>query len=151
MAIGTHDLDSLEGPFTYEALPPEQIQFAPLNQTTVMNGVEMMEFFEVQFFSLVLEPWSFRVELYILQKDMKIKSYLPIIRGTTLIVRNNGKSRFVTDSPVYPIIYDSKRRVLSMPPIINSDHSKAFSSSSSRTFISFHLRSPTKQRTSSLT
>ena len=34
--------------------------------------------------------------------------YLPIIR----------------DSPVYPIIYDQQDRVLSMPPIINSDHSK---------------------------
>jgi phenylalanyl-tRNA synthetase beta chain len=25
---------------------------------------------------------------------------------------------------VYPIIYDAQERVLSMPPIINSDHSK---------------------------
>ncbi|KAF6762344.1 phenylalanyl-tRNA synthetase subunit beta [Ephemerocybe angulata] len=30
----------------------------------------------------------------------------------------------IRDSPVYPIIYDSKDQVLSMPPIINSDHSK---------------------------
>ena len=32
VAIGTHDLDTVEGPFTYEALPPEQIKFRPLNQ-----------------------------------------------------------------------------------------------------------------------
>ncbi|CAI8007642.1 Phenylalanine--tRNA ligase beta subunit, partial [Geodia barretti] len=32
VAIGTHDLDTLKGPFTYEALPPEQIKFVPLNQ-----------------------------------------------------------------------------------------------------------------------
>ena len=32
MSIGTHDLDTVEGPFTYEALPPEQIKFKPLNQ-----------------------------------------------------------------------------------------------------------------------
>ena len=32
VAIGTHDLDTVEGPFTYEALPPEQIKFKPLNQ-----------------------------------------------------------------------------------------------------------------------
>ena len=25
---------------------------------------------------------------------------------------------------MYPVIYDSKRRVLSLPPIINGDHSK---------------------------
>ncbi|CAA7259882.1 unnamed protein product [Cyclocybe aegerita] len=30
----------------------------------------------------------------------------------------------IRDSPVYPIIYDSKDQVLSMPPIINSEHSK---------------------------
>ncbi|KAF8205096.1 phenylalanyl-tRNA synthetase subunit beta [Pholiota molesta] len=30
----------------------------------------------------------------------------------------------IRDSPVYPIIYDSNDQVLSMPPIINSNHSK---------------------------
>ncbi|KDQ64648.1 hypothetical protein JAAARDRAFT_233835 [Jaapia argillacea MUCL 33604] len=30
----------------------------------------------------------------------------------------------IRDSPVYPIIYDKEERVLSMPPIINSEHSK---------------------------
>jgi len=30
----------------------------------------------------------------------------------------------IRDSPVYPIIYDTHDRVLSMPPIINSEHSK---------------------------
>lgn len=42
------------------------------------------------------------------QKDKHLSRYLHIIR----------------DSPVYPIIYDSNRTVLSMPPIINSNHSK---------------------------
>ncbi|TKA75307.1 hypothetical protein B0A55_07612 [Friedmanniomyces simplex] len=87
VAIGTHDLDTIEGPFTYEALPPEEIQFAPLNQTKAMNGKQMMDFYE---------------------KDKHLSRYLPIIR----------------DSPVYPIIYDKHRTVLSMPPIINGNHSK---------------------------
>lgn len=47
VAIGTHDLATLKGPFTYEALPPDQIKFAPLNQDKEMNGNEMMEFYEV--------------------------------------------------------------------------------------------------------
>ena len=47
VAIGTHDLDTIEGPFTYEALPPEEIQFVPLNQTKSMNAVELMNFYEV--------------------------------------------------------------------------------------------------------
>jgi len=87
VAIGTHDLDTIEGPFSYEALPPEEIEFAPLNQTKTMNAKQMMGFYE---------------------KDKHLSRYLPIIR----------------DSPVYPIIYDKNRQVLSMPPIINSNHSK---------------------------
>ena len=35
VSMGTHDLDTLEGPFTYEALPPDQIKFKPLNQVCV--------------------------------------------------------------------------------------------------------------------
>ena len=42
------------------------------------------------------------------QTDSHLKQYLPIIK----------------DSPVYPVIYDANNVVLSMPPIINGDHSK---------------------------
>ncbi|CDY54089.1 BnaC08g47290D [Brassica napus] len=34
VAIGTHDLDTLQGPFTYEALSPKDINFVPLKQVT---------------------------------------------------------------------------------------------------------------------
>ncbi|KXT17889.1 hypothetical protein AC579_5901 [Pseudocercospora musae] len=87
VSIGTHDLSTIEGPFSYDALPPEEIKFSPLNQEKVMNGREMMEFYE---------------------SDKHLSRYLHIIG----------------DSPVYPIIYDKNRTVLSMPPIINSNHSK---------------------------
>merc|ERR1712100_350043 len=43
-----------------------------------------------------------------LSNHLQLKAYLPIIR----------------DSPVYPVIYDSNRVVLSLPPIINGEHSK---------------------------
>ncbi|KAH8653363.1 phenylalanyl-tRNA synthetase [Xylariales sp. PMI_506] len=46
VAIGTHDLDTIKGPFTYEALPPTEIEFVPLNQTKKMNGAELMQFYE---------------------------------------------------------------------------------------------------------
>ncbi|KAI9005247.1 hypothetical protein BC832DRAFT_556757 [Gaertneriomyces semiglobifer] len=87
VAIGTHDLDTIQGPFSYEALPPKDLKFVPLNQTKEMDGEELMKFYE---------------------GDRKLSKFLPIIR----------------DAPRYPIIYDSKRTVLSLPPIINSDHSK---------------------------
>ena len=46
VSIGTHDLDTIKGPFTYEALPPKDINFVPLNQTKEMNGAELMQFYE---------------------------------------------------------------------------------------------------------
>lgn len=46
VAIGTHDLDKIKGPFTYEALPPKSIKFAPLNQTKIMDGEELMAFYD---------------------------------------------------------------------------------------------------------
>ena len=47
VAIGTHDFDTIQGPFTYEAWVPKDIVFAPLNQTKEMNGEELMAFYEV--------------------------------------------------------------------------------------------------------
>jgi len=47
VAIGTHDLGKVKGPFTYAAPPPEEINFIPLNQNKKMNGRELMEFYEV--------------------------------------------------------------------------------------------------------
>lgn len=87
VAIGTHDLDTLKGPFTYDAKPPKQIKFVPLNQTKEMNAEQLMEFYSTH---------------------AQLKAFLPIIR----------------DSPVYPVIYDANGVVLSLPPIINGDHSK---------------------------
>ncbi|RHN56881.1 putative phenylalanine--tRNA ligase [Medicago truncatula] len=72
VAIGTHDLDKLEGPFTYEALPPSSINFTPLKQEKSFRADELMEFYK---------------------SDLKLKKFLHIIE----------------DSPVYPVIYDSKR------------------------------------------
>jgi phenylalanyl-tRNA synthetase beta chain len=87
VAIGTHDLDTLQGPFIYDAKPPKDIRFIPLNQNKEMDGEELMNFYSTH---------------------AQLKAYLPIIR----------------DSPVYPVIYDSNGVVLSLPPIINGDHSK---------------------------
>lgn len=87
VSIGTHDLSTISGPFTYEALPPKDIKFVPLYQTEEMDGYRTME---------------------VLSTHQQLKHYLHLIR----------------DSPVYPVIFDSKRTVLSLPPIINGSHSK---------------------------
>ncbi|XP_011306638.1 probable phenylalanine--tRNA ligase beta subunit [Fopius arisanus] len=87
VSIGTHDLDTIKGPFTYDAKPPQEIRFKPLNQDKEYNGLEIMELYA---------------------HHAQLKQYLPIIR----------------DSAVFPVVYDSKGTILSLPPIINSDHSK---------------------------
>ncbi|KAJ3590780.1 hypothetical protein NHX12_008729 [Muraenolepis orangiensis] len=87
VAIGTHDLDSISGPFTYTAKAPAEIRFKPLNQTKESTAVELMSLYKT---------------------DSHLRHYLHIIE----------------DQPAYPVIYDSNGVVLSMPPIINGDHSK---------------------------
>ncbi|XP_056297065.1 phenylalanine--tRNA ligase beta subunit isoform X2 [Pseudoliparis swirei] len=87
VAIGTHDLDTVCGPFTYTAKPPADIRFKPLNQAQEYSAVQLMSLYKA---------------------DSHLKHFLHIIE----------------DAPAYPVIYDSRGVVLSMPPIINGDHSK---------------------------
>ncbi|XP_039611891.1 phenylalanine--tRNA ligase beta subunit [Polypterus senegalus] len=87
VAIGTHDLDTISGPFTYTAKPPEDIKFTPLNQSKEYTASELMHLYK---------------------NDSHLRHYLHIIE----------------DKPVYPVIYDSNGIVLSMPPIINGNHTK---------------------------
>uniref|UniRef100_A0A3Q3DIT6 Phenylalanine--tRNA ligase beta subunit n=1 Tax=Hippocampus comes TaxID=109280 RepID=A0A3Q3DIT6_HIPCM len=87
VAIGTHDLNTISGPFTYTAKPPGDIHFKPLNQSKEYTATQLMSLYKT---------------------DSHLRHYLHIIE----------------DKPAYPIIYDSNGIVLSMPPIINGDHSK---------------------------
>ena len=86
-SVGTHDLDTIQGPFRYMARSPGDIKFVPLNQSKQYTAAQLMELYST---------------------DSHLKPYLPIIK----------------DSPVYPVIYDSSDVVLSLPPIINGEHSK---------------------------
>jgi phenylalanyl-tRNA synthetase beta chain len=87
VSIGTHDLDTIVGPFTYDAKPPGDIKFQPLNQDKEYTATELMDLYSTH---------------------AQLKQYLHIIK----------------DSPLYPIIYDKNGVVLSMPPIINGNHSR---------------------------
>lgn len=86
-AIGTHDLDTVKGPFFYNARRPEDIKFVPLKQTKEFNGRSLMELYST---------------------DDYFKQYIPIIR----------------DCPEYPVITDSNNVVLSLPPVVNGEHSR---------------------------
>jgi phenylalanyl-tRNA synthetase beta chain len=88
VAIGTHDLDTIRGPFTYEALPPKDITFAPLNQTKEMNGEELMQFYET---------------------DKHLGKYLPIIRDKPVYPVIYDSQRIVCSLP--PIINGNHSKI----------------------------------------
>lgn len=48
VSIGTHDLDTLKAPFRYEARPPKDIKFVPLNKDTAYTAEELMTVYEVR-------------------------------------------------------------------------------------------------------
>lgn len=60
VAIGTHDLDTIKPPIFYNAVPPEEIAFIPLNQTKIVKGTELFKFYE---------------------SDLKLKKFLPLLEG----------------------------------------------------------------------
>lgn len=87
-SIGTHDLDTIKGPFVYRAEKPEDIKFAPLTDgSKVVDARQLMTD---------------------LESHQQLSKFLHIIR----------------EKPLYPVIRDANGVVLSLPPIINGDHSK---------------------------
>ncbi|KAG8227491.1 hypothetical protein J437_LFUL002380 [Ladona fulva] len=87
VAIGAHDLDTIQPPFYYDALLPEEIKFCPLNQEKLMTGPEILEFYS---------------------HHAQLKQYVSLLK----------------DLSHYPIIKDKNGVVLSLPPLINGDHTK---------------------------
>ena len=54
VAIGTHDLDTLQGPFIYDAKPPNEIKFQALNQTKEYTAAELMELYSVSLWGVII-------------------------------------------------------------------------------------------------
>ncbi|KAK1551612.1 hypothetical protein Q3G72_001263 [Acer saccharum] len=109
VAIGTHDLDTLEGPFTKHIIDGSFIKsffaFLLWNNGAIICGFAT---FRYKFMPLKQER-NFRADelMKFYKSDLKLKKFLHIIEN----------------SPVYPVIYDRNRTVLSLPPIINGAHS----------------------------
>ena len=83
VAIGTHDLSTLKGPFRYEALPPEMISFVPLKQTREFTARELMEHYKSdqklkQFLHIIEDSPVFPV---IYDANNTVLSLPPIING----------------------------------------------------------------------
>ena len=87
VSMGTHDLDTIKGPFYYRALPKKEINFVPLNRTEAVDGDGLMK---------------------LLKEDPKLGKYLYLLDGFD----------------EYPVMMDSNNVIMSLPPIINSQHTK---------------------------
>lgn len=88
VSIGTHDLDTVSGPFSYEGRQPTAINFVPLEFEQEFNAKDLLEHYK--------------------ESGNKLRKYTHLIE----------------DKPVYPLFLDSTDTVMSLPPIINSNHSK---------------------------
>ena len=68
---GTHDLSKIKGPFVYNALPPTDISFVPLNETKSFRADHLMEHF---------------------MSNIQMKQYVPIIKVGCPFPLNETKS-----------------------------------------------------------
>ncbi|KAG6090066.1 hypothetical protein E4U13_003868 [Claviceps humidiphila] len=97
VSVGTHDLDTIRGPFTYEALPPKDIKFIPLNQTKEMDGAELMNFYENdkhlgRFLHIIRDRPVYPV---IYDADRVVCSLPPIINGDHSKITLNTTNVFI--------------------------------------------------------
>ena len=85
VAIGTHDLAKIEGPFTYDAKPKEEIEFVPLKQTKSFRADELLEHYK--------------------KNDQKLKAYVPLIESSAVAPVLKDKNGTVLSLP--PLINGS--------------------------------------------
>ncbi|EAA58974.1 hypothetical protein AN4086.2 [Aspergillus nidulans FGSC A4] len=97
VSIGTHDLDTIKGPFSYEALPPKDIRFVPLNQTKEMDGEELMAFYDKdkhlgRYLHIIRDSPVYPV---IYDANRTVCSLPPIINGEHSKITLNTKNVFI--------------------------------------------------------
>lgn len=117
-AIGTHDLDTVQGPFSYEALSPEDIKFVPLNQTKEMNAKELMEFYEVRticlvlmygLLTMILERQTSRPLLAHNSRLASVPSHLRCKPNSALIASHNQRQPLQNHSQHHKCLYRNYR------------------------------------------
>uniref|UniRef100_A0AAV2JII4 B3/B4 tRNA-binding domain-containing protein n=1 Tax=Knipowitschia caucasica TaxID=637954 RepID=A0AAV2JII4_KNICA len=97
--IATHDMRLLKGPLTYGVKPPTQLKITALGRKE-MTAVELIRL-------LQLEAEELRKQRK-RQNVTGLHKYLQLLDG----------------QPLYPCLMDAEGRVVSFPPITNSEHTK---------------------------
>lgn len=93
VSIGTHDLDTIKGPFVYTAMKPEDLKFIPLNQDKEFTAVELMDFYADShlkpYLPLIKDKPEYPV---ILDQNKTVLSMPPIINGNVSKITLNTKN-----------------------------------------------------------
>ena len=103
VAIGTHDLDAVKGPFTYDARCPDDFEFVPLTHDaagTSFTGRELLEHYETDPSCKHLKPYVPIIKespLYpvVLDADGIVMSLPPIINGARSKISLDTKNVFI--------------------------------------------------------
>jgi phenylalanyl-tRNA synthetase beta chain len=90
VAIGTHDMDTVKGPFTYDARAGEDIEFVPLTHSSTgesFTGKSLLEHYETAIACKHLKPYvpiikDSPVYPVVLDSEETVMSMPPIINGS---------------------------------------------------------------------
>ena len=81
VAIGVHNFEPVEPPFTYKAVDPDSVEFVPLNKVESMTLNEILKHHEKGIdYAFILE--GFDKHPLIVDKNNNVLSYPPIINGS---------------------------------------------------------------------
>ncbi|KAI5172246.1 Phenylalanine--Trna Ligase Beta Subunit [Manis pentadactyla] len=97
VAIGTHDLDTLSGPFTYTAKRPSDIKFKPLNKTKEYTACELMNMYktdnQLKHYLHIIENKPLYPVIY--DSNGVVLSMPPIINGNRSKITVNTRNVFI--------------------------------------------------------
>ena len=94
VAIGVHDLDKVQSPFTYKAVKPNEVSFVPLGMNNPLNLAEILEKHPKG------RDYAFALagkERYpvILDKNKNVLSFPPIINGELTRLTDRTENLFI--------------------------------------------------------
>ncbi|KAK2958449.1 putative Phenylalanine--tRNA ligase beta subunit [Blattamonas nauphoetae] len=112
VAIGTHDLETVVPPFKYSGEDPRSFSFIPLKTTLHSPTVDMPEEGTL---NRTAQEWFDYYEA----NKLPLGKYIPIVKNL----------------PLVPVIRDSKGVLMSLPPIVNGEHTKCVATRTKDIFI----------------
>jgi phenylalanyl-tRNA synthetase beta chain len=102
VAIGTHDLDTIQGPFKYRNLPPSDINFVPLteNNNKSFNSKDLLDHYRTDPSCKHLKPYTdiiYDSDVYPVITDANdtVLSLPPIINGKHSRIQLHTKNVFI--------------------------------------------------------